>query len=91
MNTATTTLTLTPGYFSSRNWFDWLFAAIVVAGGAYAFANYSQYMAVYELKDEDTYHRLMESTHMKQLRAEYDAHFGTVSERARFAYTQVFP
>ena len=48
MNTATTTLTLTPGYFSGRNAFDWLFAAIVVAGGAYAFANYAQYMDVYE-------------------------------------------
>jgi cytochrome c-type biogenesis protein CcsB len=46
MNTAT--LTLTPGYFSTRNWLDWLFAAIVVAGGAYAFADYAQYMDVYE-------------------------------------------
>jgi hypothetical protein len=50
-----------------------------------------QYMAVYELKDEDTLRRLMDSQHMKQLRAEYDTHFGAVSERARFAYTQVFP
>src|SRR3569832_234385 len=48
MNTATTTLTLNPGYLSTRNWFDWLFAAIVVAGGAFAFANYAQYMDVYE-------------------------------------------
>jgi cytochrome c-type biogenesis protein CcsB len=48
MNTATQTLTLTPGYFSTRNWLDWLFAAVVVAGGAYAFANYAQYMDVYE-------------------------------------------
>src|SRR5438270_7987496 len=48
MNTATTTLTPTPGFFSSRGWFDWLFAAIVIAGGAYAFASYSPYMDVYE-------------------------------------------
>ncbi|MEJ6021845.1 c-type cytochrome biogenesis protein CcsB [Ramlibacter sp. PS4R-6] len=48
MNTATTTLTLTPGYLSTRTWFDWLFAAIVAAGGAYVFANYAQYMDVYE-------------------------------------------
>ena len=48
MNTATTTLTLNPGYFSGRNAFDWLFAAIVIAGGAYAFANYAQFMDVYE-------------------------------------------
>lgn len=48
MNTATTTLTLNQGFFSSRGWFDWLFAAIVVAGGAYAFASYAPYMDVYE-------------------------------------------
>lgn len=50
-----------------------------------------QYTAVYELQDEATLRRLMDSQHMKQLRAEYDAHFGAVSERARFAYTQVWP
>jgi hypothetical protein len=46
---------------------------------------------MYELKDEATFHKLMESDHMKALRADYDAKFGTVSERARFAYVQVFP
>ncbi len=50
-----------------------------------------QYMAVYEMKDEATFQRLMESDHMKTLRAEYDAKFGSASERARFAYVQVFP
>ncbi len=50
-----------------------------------------QYMAVYELQDEATYHRLMASDHMKQLRAEYDKHFGKVSERVRCGYTQVWP
>jgi uncharacterized protein (TIGR02118 family) len=50
-----------------------------------------QYMAMYELKDEDTFKRLMESDHFKALRADYDAKFGSVSERARFAYVQVFP
>lgn len=50
-----------------------------------------QYMAVYELQDEATFHRLMESEHFKNLRAEYDAHFGAVSERARAAYVQVWP
>jgi len=37
MNTATTTntttLTLDEGFFSRRNWFDWLFALVVAAGG----------------------------------------------------------
>ncbi len=37
------------------------------------------------------YRRLMASDHMKALRAEYDANFGAVSQRARFAYTQVWP
>jgi hypothetical protein len=50
-----------------------------------------QYMAVYELQDEATYRRLMASDHMKTLRADYDAKFGSASERARFAYTQVWP
>lgn len=49
-----------------------------------------QYMAVYELQDEATYRRLMSSDHMKLLRKEYDAHF-PMSERARFAYSQVWP
>jgi cytochrome c-type biogenesis protein CcsB len=52
MNTATTTagrtITLDEGYFSRRNWFDWLFAAFVLAGGFYAFGKYHQYMDVYE-------------------------------------------
>jgi hypothetical protein len=50
-----------------------------------------QYMAVYEVKDEPTLKKLLESDHMKMLRTDYDAKFGPVSERARFAYVQVFP
>jgi Domain of unknown function (DUF4286) len=49
-----------------------------------------QYMAVYEVQDEATYRRFVSSDHMKHLRAEYDAHF-PASERARFAYVQVWP
>lgn len=48
MNTATTTLTLNEGYFAKRSLFDWLFAAILVAGGLYAFATYQRAMDVYE-------------------------------------------
>lgn len=50
-----------------------------------------QYMAVYELQDEATYRRFMASPHFKDLKAEYDKHFGGVSQRARFAYVQVWP
>ena len=50
-----------------------------------------QYMAVYELESEANLVALMESPHMKELRAEYDARFGDVSTRARFAYEQVWP
>ena len=52
MNTATTatttTLTLNEGYFSRRNWFDWLFAVIVASGALFAFSRYAGYMDVYE-------------------------------------------
>ncbi len=48
MNTATTTLTLNEGYFARRNWRDWLFAALVIAGGLYAFNRYHASMDVYE-------------------------------------------
>lgn len=50
MNTATTTtttITLDEGFLARRNWLDWLFAAIVLAGGLYAFGKYAQYMDVY--------------------------------------------
>lgn len=50
-----------------------------------------QYMAVYELADEAAFDRLMQSEHFKALKAEYDAHFGATSARARFAYVQVWP
>ena len=50
-----------------------------------------RYMAVYEVQDEKTFRALMKSGHMKALRRDYDRWFGKVSERARFAYTQVWP
>jgi len=48
MNTATTTITLNEGYISRRTVFDWVFAALVLAGGLFAFTRYSGYMDVYE-------------------------------------------
>ncbi len=50
MNTATLTktITLNEGFFSRRNWFDWLFALLVVAGGLFAFTRYASFMDVYE-------------------------------------------
>ncbi|WP_313300784.1 c-type cytochrome biogenesis protein CcsB [Diaphorobacter sp.] len=48
MNTATTTMTLNEGYFSRRNWFDWLFAVLVAVGGIYALQRYGHAMDVYE-------------------------------------------
>jgi cytochrome c-type biogenesis protein CcsB len=45
----TTTLTLSkPGYFSGRSAFDWLFAALVLTGGGFAFQRYGASMDVYE-------------------------------------------
>jgi len=49
-----------------------------------------QYMAVYEFQDEPTLHRFLESAALKELKAEYDRHFGA-SERARSAWLQVWP
>lgn len=49
-----------------------------------------QYLAMYEFQDEPTFRRFLESPHLKQLKAEYDASFGE-SERERAAYVQVWP
>ena len=57
MNTATQTIELkrnqsgerlSPGYFASRNVWDWLFAMLVVVGAAVAFWLYGSSMDVYE-------------------------------------------
>ncbi|MFM2275593.1 MAG: hypothetical protein RL211_1465 [Pseudomonadota bacterium] len=54
MNTMTqpasqaTTITLNESFMSRRNWFDWVFAVVVMAGGLFAFSRYSAFMDVYE-------------------------------------------
>ncbi|MFD0669124.1 c-type cytochrome biogenesis protein CcsB [Ramlibacter sp. MAHUQ-53] len=48
MTTATTTLTLNEGFFARRNWLDWAFALLVLAGGLFAFTRYQGSMDVYE-------------------------------------------
>ncbi len=50
-----------------------------------------QYLAVYEFQDEATFRQFMNSGQLKELKADYDAKFGRVSERTRFAYVQVWP
>lgn len=42
------TISLQQGYFAKRNALDWIFAAIVLVGGLYAFARYNAFMDVYE-------------------------------------------
>jgi cytochrome c-type biogenesis protein CcsB len=44
----TTTITLNESFMSRRNWFDWVFAVIVLAGGLFAFSRYGGFMDVYE-------------------------------------------
>ena len=44
----TTTLTLNDSWLSRRNLFDWLFAALVLAGGAFVFSRYAASMDYYE-------------------------------------------
>jgi hypothetical protein len=50
-----------------------------------------QYMAMYEFESEATFQQFLESGHLEELKREYDAHFGEVSERARSGYVQVWP
>ena len=50
-----------------------------------------QYLAVYEFQDEAKLRRFLESEHFAQLKRDYEASFGAVSERARAAYVQVWP
>ncbi len=46
MNTAT--ITLNESFMSRRSALDWIFAALVLAGGLFAFTRYASYMDVYE-------------------------------------------
>ena len=51
MNTTTMTIGRHQGpfgVFTGRSWYDWLFAAIVIAGGVFAFSRYAGSMDVYE-------------------------------------------
>ena len=41
------TLELNDSYFR-RTWWEWVFAALVIAGGVFAFARYHSAMDVYE-------------------------------------------
>ena len=50
-----------------------------------------QYMTVYEFESEETLRRFLESGHLDWLKQEYDRNFGSVSERQRAAYVQVWP
>jgi heme-degrading monooxygenase HmoA len=50
-----------------------------------------QYMAMYEFASEDVFRRFEASEHFKELVKEYNANFGTTSERERSAYVQVWP
>ena len=49
------------------------------------------YMAVYEFASEAVLQRFLQSDELKALRAEYDRHFGDVSERVGSGWVQAFP
>jgi len=49
------------------------------------------YMAVYEFASEEVLQAFLRSDALKELRAEYDKHFGSVSERIGQSWVQVFP
>jgi len=50
-----------------------------------------EYMAVYEFASEEVLQTFLQSTALRDLRAEYDKHFGMVSERVGEGWVQVFP
>jgi hypothetical protein len=50
-----------------------------------------EYMALYEVASEEVLQEFLRSDALKELRAEYDRHFGAVSERAGSGWVQVFP
>lgn len=50
-----------------------------------------EYMAVYEFASEAVFQAFLKSEALKDLKAEYDKHFGSVSERVAQGWVQVFP
>jgi len=50
-----------------------------------------EYMAVYEFASEEVLRKFLHSDALTELRAEYDKHFGDVSERTGQGWVQVFP
>ena len=50
-----------------------------------------QYMALYEFASEAAFNRFQDSDHLKTLIKDYNASFGTSSERERSAYVQIWP
>ena len=49
------------------------------------------YMAVYEFASEAVLQQFLASDSLKELRAEYNRNFGSVSERVAQGWAQVFP
>jgi antibiotic biosynthesis monooxygenase (ABM) superfamily enzyme len=50
-----------------------------------------EYMAMYEFASDEVLRKFLQSDALKTLRAEYDKHFGDVSERTGQGWVQVFP
>jgi hypothetical protein len=50
-----------------------------------------EYLALYEFASEEVLQEFLRSAALQELRAEYDKHFGGVSERIREGWVQVFP
>jgi len=50
-----------------------------------------EYMAIYEFASEAILQEFLQSDALKALRAEYDRHFGAVSERIGQGWVQILP
>lgn len=58
---------------------------------AHAGAEPWQYMVCYEFASEEALQAFVRSDTLREMTRDYDARFGGAGERARFAYTQIFP
>ena len=50
-----------------------------------------EYMAMYEFESEAVFQAFLTSDALKELKAEYDKNFGSVSERVGQGWVQVYP
>jgi len=77
---------LVPGLLAMRR-----YVPVALDVGAHAGAEPWQYMVVYEFESEEALRAFTASDTLKAMTRDYEARFAGASDRARFAYRQIFP